>query len=39
MEGCLELMSSGFIESMQDMGAAGITSSTVEMASKEKWGF
>ena len=34
MEGCLELMSSGLIESMQDMGAAGITSSSVEMASK-----
>jgi len=34
MEGCLELMASGFIESMQDMGAAGITSSSVEMASK-----
>jgi len=27
-------MSSGLIESMQDMGAAGITSSSVEMASK-----
>ena len=34
MDGCLELMSSGLIESMQDMGAAGITSSSVEMASK-----
>ena len=34
MEGCLELMSLGLIESMQDMGAAGITSSSVEMASK-----
>ena len=34
MEGCLELMASGLIESMQDMGAAGITSSSVEMASK-----
>ena len=34
MEGCLQLMASGLIESMQDMGAAGITSSSVEMASK-----
>jgi phosphoribosylformylglycinamidine synthase len=38
MEGCLELMSSGLIESMQDMGAAGITSSSVEMASKGEVG-
>ena len=38
MEGCLELMSSCLIESMQDMGAAGITSSSVEMASKGEVG-
>ena len=38
MEGCLELMSSGLIESMQDMGAAGITSYSVEMASKGEVG-
>ena len=38
MEGCLELMSSGLIESMQDMVAAGITSSSVEMASKGEVG-
>ena len=38
MEGCLELMSSGLIESMQDRGAAGITSSSVEMASKGEVG-
>jgi phosphoribosylformylglycinamidine synthase len=38
MEGCLELMSSDLIESMQDMGAAGITSSSVEMASKGEVG-
>ena len=31
-------MSSGLIESMQDMGAAGITSSSVEMASKGEVG-
>ena len=38
MEGCLELMASGLIESMQDRGAAGITSSSVEMASKGEVG-
>ena len=38
MEGCLELMSSDLIESMKDMGAAGITSSSVEMASKGEVG-
>ncbi len=38
MEGCLELMNAKLIESMQDMGAAGITSSSVEMASKGNLG-
>ena len=38
MEGCLELMDAKLIESMQDMGAAGITSSSVEMASKGNLG-
>ena len=34
MEACLELMSDNSIISIQDMGAAGLTSSSVEMASK-----
>ena len=34
MEACLELMSSESVLSIQDMGAAGLTSSSVEMASK-----
>lgn len=34
MEGCLELMAAGAVLSIQDMGAAGLTSSSVEMASK-----
>ena len=34
MEACLELMASDSILSIQDMGAAGLTSSSVEMASK-----
>ncbi len=34
IEGCLELMASDAIVAIQDMGAAGLTSSSVEMASK-----
>jgi phosphoribosylformylglycinamidine synthase II len=34
MEACLELMQGSSIISIQDMGAAGLTSSSVEMASK-----
>ena len=34
MEACLELMKQNSIISIQDMGAAGLTSSSVEMASK-----
>jgi phosphoribosylformylglycinamidine synthase II len=34
MEACLELMQDSSIISIQDMGAAGLTSSSVEMASK-----
>ncbi len=38
LEACLELMSDNSIISIQDMGAAGLTSSSVEMASKGKLG-
>ena len=34
IEACLELMATDVIVSIQDMGAAGLTSSSVEMASK-----
>lgn len=34
LEACLELMATDAIVSIQDMGAAGLTSSSVEMASK-----
>ena len=34
LEACLELMKTDLILSIQDMGAAGLTSSSVEMASK-----
>ena len=34
LESCLELMSTDAVLSIQDMGAAGLTSSSVEMASK-----
>ena len=34
LEACLELMQTDTIVSIQDMGAAGLTSSSVEMASK-----
>ena len=38
LEACLELMKQDSIISIQDMGAAGLTSSSVEMASKGKLG-
>jgi len=38
MEACLELMKDKSIISIQDMGAAGLTSSSVEMASKGNLG-
>ena len=38
LEACLELMKTDTIVSIQDMGAAGLTSSSVEMASKGKLG-
>ncbi|MDC0938042.1 phosphoribosylformylglycinamidine synthase subunit PurL [Pelagibacteraceae bacterium] len=38
MEACLELMKGNSIISIQDMGAAGLTSSSVEMASKGSLG-
>ena len=38
MEACLELMKDNSIIAIQDMGAAGLTSSSVEMASKGKLG-
>ncbi len=38
LEACLELMSSDAIVAIQDMGAAGLTSSSVEMASKGQVG-
>ena len=34
IEACLELMASDAIVAIQDMGAAGLTSSSVEMAGK-----
>src|SRR5690606_34013546 len=34
MEACLELIQSGIVLGIQDMGAAGLTSSSAEMASK-----
>ena len=34
LEACLELMAGKSIISIQDMGAAGLTSSSIEMASK-----
>ncbi|HLV61273.1 MAG TPA: phosphoribosylformylglycinamidine synthase subunit PurL, partial [Fredinandcohnia sp.] len=34
MEACLELMAEGIVVGMQDMGAAGLTSSSVEMAGR-----
>ncbi len=38
IECCLEILDKGLIVSMQDMGAAGITSSSVELAAKAKAG-
>ena len=38
LEACLELMKKDSIISIQDMGAAGLTSSSIEMASKGKLG-
>ena len=38
LEACLELMAGDSIISIQDMGAAGLTSSSIEMASKGKLG-
>jgi phosphoribosylformylglycinamidine synthase len=38
LEACLELMATDAIISIQDMGAAGLTSSAVEMASKGQLG-
>ena len=38
LEACLELMADDSIIAIQDMGAAGLTSSSVEMASKGKLG-
>ncbi len=39
LEACLELMSKDAILAIQDMGAAGLTSSSVEMAAKGGGGF
>ncbi len=38
IESCLEVLSKNLVVCMQDMGAAGLTSSTFEMASKGKVG-
>lgn len=38
LEACLEVFSQGLIEGVQDMGAAGLTSSIVEMASRADTG-
>jgi len=38
LEACLELMAGNSIIAIQDMGAAGLTSSSIEMASKGKLG-
>lgn len=34
LEACLELVETGYVVGMQDMGAAGLTSSSVEMAAR-----
>ncbi len=39
LEACLELMKTDCVEGIQDMGAAGLTSSTFEMASRAGTGF
>ena len=38
IEACLELMATDAIVAIQDMGAAGLTSSSVEMAARAAWG-
>ena len=38
LEACLELMNTDCIIGIQDMGAAGLTSSSVEMAAKDNNG-
>ena len=38
LEACLELMSGDSVIAIQDMGAAGLTSSSIEMASKGNLG-
>ncbi|RME14675.1 MAG: phosphoribosylformylglycinamidine synthase subunit PurL, partial [Bdellovibrio sp.] len=38
IEACLEVMSQNWVEAIQDMGAAGLTSSSFEMASKGRVG-
>ena len=38
IEACLELMATDAIVAIQDMGAAGLTSSSVEMAGKGELG-
>ena len=38
LEACLELVEQGLVVGLQDMGAAGLTSSSVEMASRAKTG-
>jgi len=37
LEACLELMATDAIVAIQDMGAAGLTSSSFEMAAKAGW--
>ena len=39
IEACLEVARAGLLEGMQDLGAAGLTSSTVESASRGETGF
>ncbi len=38
IEACLEAAASGMLEGMQDLGAAGLTSASIESASKSKGG-
>lgn len=38
LEACLELMETGAVQAIQDMGAAGLTCSSLEMASKGETG-
>jgi phosphoribosylformylglycinamidine synthase subunit PurL len=39
IEACLEVMKAGWVVAIQDMGAAGLTSSSYEMSSKGEVGF